>query len=178
MPANLQLLSTVHTIWCLDDGLGSWLTLSSPLLAAMRPPWEASAKHVDMYVASVKDRLRTALQEAQAQSTMEACWQKWYYDRKIGTVNLKPGNLVPVKADAWKAKRRSRISGKKKLGRWCIKSRLTSPLMKWQTNAEGHESSTKTDFFSLHQRLVFPCVWAAIIHGTGVPVPPHARLPL
>ena len=23
-----------------------------------------------------------------------------------------------------------------------------------------------------------PCVWAAIIHGTGVPVPPHARLPL
>ena len=43
---------------------------------------------------------------------------------------------------------------------------------------EGHESSTKTDFFSLCQRLVFPCVWAAIIHGTGVPAPPHARLPL
>ena len=30
----------VHIIWCLDDGLGSWLTLSSPSLAAMRPPWE------------------------------------------------------------------------------------------------------------------------------------------
>ena len=29
-----------------------------------------------------------------------------------------------------------------------------------------------------HQRLVFPCVWAAVIHGTGVPAPPHARLPL
>ena len=27
------------------------------------------------------------------------------------------------------------------------------------------------------QRLAFPCVWATIIHGTGVPVPPHARLP-
>ena len=39
------------------------------------------------------------------------------------------------------------------------------------------ESSTKTSFFSSHQRLVFPCVWATIIHGTGVPVPPHARLP-
>ena len=25
---------------------------------------------------------------------------------------------------------------------------------------------------------MFPCVWAAIIHGTGVPAPPHARLPL
>ena len=42
---------------------------------------------------------------------------------------------------------------------------------------DGHESSTKTGFFSLHQRVAFPCVWATIIHGTGVPVPPHARLP-
>ena len=30
----------VHTIWCLDNSLGSWLTLSSPPLGAMRPPWE------------------------------------------------------------------------------------------------------------------------------------------
>ena len=36
---------------------------------------------------------------------------------------------------------------------------------------------TKTSFFSLHKRLLFPCVWATVIHGTGVPVPPHARLP-
>ena len=43
------------------------------------------------YVASVRDRLRTALQEVEAQSTVEACQQKQYYDRKIGTVNLKPG---------------------------------------------------------------------------------------
>ena len=70
------------------------------------PMREASAKCVDVYVASVLDRLRTTLQEAQAQSTVEACRQKWYYDRKIGTVNLKPGNLVLVKADAWKGKRK------------------------------------------------------------------------
>ena len=31
---------------------------------------------------------------------------KWYYDRKIGAVNLKPGNLVLVKVDAWKGKRK------------------------------------------------------------------------
>ena len=59
-----------------------------------------------MYVASVRDRLRSTLQEAQAQSTAEACQQKWYYDRKIGTVNFKPGDLVLVKADAWKGKRK------------------------------------------------------------------------
>ena len=37
------------------------------------PMREASTKHVDVYVASVKDRLRTALWEAEAQSTAEAC---------------------------------------------------------------------------------------------------------
>ena len=67
---------------------------------------EASAKHVDVYVASVWDRLRTTLQEAQAQLTEEVFRQKWYYDRKIGTVSLKPGNLVLVKADAFKVKRK------------------------------------------------------------------------
>ena len=62
-----------------------------------------------MYIASVRDRLRStlwALWEVQVQSTSEACQQKWYYDRKIGTVNLKPGNLVLLKADAWKGKRK------------------------------------------------------------------------
>ena len=67
---------------------------------------EASTKHVDDYIASVWERLRTTLWEAQAQLTVEACWQKWYYDRKIGTVNLKPGDLVLVKADAFKGKRK------------------------------------------------------------------------
>ena len=61
---------------------------------------------MDVYVASVRDRLGSALWEVQAQSTAEACQQKWYYDRKIGMVNLKPGNLVLVKADAQKGKRK------------------------------------------------------------------------
>ena len=70
------------------------------------PTSEASARNVDVYVASVRDQLRSTLQEAQAQSNAEAHRQKWYYDRKIGAVNLKPGNLLLVKADAWKGKRK------------------------------------------------------------------------
>ena len=46
------------------------------------PTGEVSAKCVDMYVASMRDRLRTALWEAQAQSTAEVHWQKQYYNRK------------------------------------------------------------------------------------------------
>ena len=38
----------------------------------------------------------------------EAQQQKWYYDQKIGTVNLKPGDLVLVKADAFKGRRKTK----------------------------------------------------------------------
>ena len=67
---------------------------------------EASAKHVDKYIASIWNRLRTTLWKAQAQSMVEACQQKQDYDRKIGAVNLKTGHLVLVKADAFKVKRK------------------------------------------------------------------------
>ena len=69
---------------------------------------EASANHVDKYIASVQDQMRTTLQEAQAQLTAEMCQQKQYYDHKIGAVNLKPGDLVLVKADAFMGKRKIR----------------------------------------------------------------------
>ena len=70
------------------------------------PMREASSRNVDVYVASVRDWLRSTLWEVQAQLTNEAYWQKWYYDRKIGAVNLKPGDLVLVKLDSWKGKRK------------------------------------------------------------------------
>ena len=43
------------------------------------PGWGTSAQHVDEYIATVRDCLRAALQEAQAQSTVEAERQNWYY---------------------------------------------------------------------------------------------------
>ena len=67
---------------------------------------ETSARSVGVYVASVRDQLRSTLWEVQAQLTVEACQQKRYYNRKIGTMNLKPGDLVLVKVDAWKRKRK------------------------------------------------------------------------
>ena len=69
---------------------------------------EASAQHVDVYVASVQERLRMrmTLWEVQAQSMAKAYRQKWYYERKIGSVNLKPGNLVLVKVHTFNGKRK------------------------------------------------------------------------
>ena len=70
------------------------------------PTKEASVKHLDESLASIWDRLRTSLWEAKTQLMTEACQQKWYYDWKIGAVNLKPGDLELVKADAFKQKRK------------------------------------------------------------------------
>ena len=78
-----------------------------PTIGSNKAPMrEASDRSVDVYIVSVRDQLRSALWEVQAQSTMEAHRQKWYYDRKIGALNLKPGDLVLVKVDAWKGKRK------------------------------------------------------------------------
>ena len=65
-----------------------------------------SAKCVDEYVATVHDWLRATLWEAQAQSMAEGQQQKWYYDQKIDTVDLKPDDQVLVKAAAFKGRRK------------------------------------------------------------------------
>ena len=100
------------------------------------PMREASARNVDVYIASVRDQLRSTLQEVQAQSTLEACQQKWYYNRKIGTVNLKPGNLVLVKADAWKGKRK--IKDKWDEETWEVSQQIAADVPSYEvTNQHG-----------------------------------------
>ena len=97
---------------------------------------EASTKHVDKYVASVQERLRTTLLEAQAQSTIEACQQKQYYDRKIGTVNLKPGNLVLVKANAFKEKRKIKYRWEEET--WEVVHQIATDVSSYEvTNQHG-----------------------------------------
>ena len=70
------------------------------------PKTGISTKHVNEYVATVRDCLKTTLQEAQAQSMIEAHRQKWYYDQKIGAIGWKPGDLILVKADTFQGKRK------------------------------------------------------------------------
>ena len=99
---------------------------------------EASARSVDVYVASVRDRLRTALWEVQAQSTAEASQQKWYYDRKIGTVTLKPGDLVLVKVDAWKGKRK--IKDRWEEETWEVIQQITTDVPSYEVRNQHGQS--------------------------------------
>ena len=91
---------------------------------------------------------------------------------------MKPGDLVLVKTDAWKGKRK--IKDRWEEETWEVVQQIVAHVSSYKvkTSMDGHGSSTKTGFFSSHQRLAFPCVWATIIHKTGVPAPLHARLPL
>ena len=97
---------------------------------------EASAKHVDEYIASVWDRLRSALWDAEAQSMAEASQQKWYYDRKIGTVNLKPGDLILVKADDFKGQRKIKDSWEEET--WEVVHQIMTDIPSYKvTNQHG-----------------------------------------
>ena len=110
-----------------------------PIIGSNEAPIrEASAKHVDVYIASIWDRLRTALQEVQAQSTAEAHQQKQYYDRKIGTVNLKPGNLVLVKVDAWKGKRK--IKNRWEEETWEVVHKITADIPSYKVTNQCRQS--------------------------------------
>ena len=102
------------------------------------PMREASTKHVDEYVASIQDRLRTALWEVQAQSTVEACRQKQYYDRKIGAVNLKPDDLVLMKADAFKGRRK--IKDRWEEDTWEVVHQITTDIPSYKVMNQNGKS--------------------------------------
>ena len=61
---------------------------------------------IDEYVASLYDRLRESLAIAQDCAIKEAQRQKRLYDRKVGAVELRPGDHVLVHLDAFRGQRR------------------------------------------------------------------------
>ena len=74
----------------------------------------------------------------QAQSTAEACQQKQYYDRKVGAVNLKPDNLVLVKADAWKGKRK--IKDRWDEETWEVSQQITTDIPSYKVMNQHGQS--------------------------------------
>ena len=73
-------------------------------------------------------------------------------------MNLKPGDLVLVKVDAWKGKKKIRDRWDEET--WEVSWQIMTDVPSYEvtTNTDGQGSSTETGFFSLHQKLAFPCV--------------------
>ena len=61
---------------------------------------------INEYVTNLYDRLRKSLVIAQDCAAKEAQRQKWLYDRKVGAVELRPGDNVLVPLDAFRGQRR------------------------------------------------------------------------
>ena len=61
---------------------------------------------IDKYIASLYDRLWESLAIAQDCAVKEAQRQKWLYDRKVGAVELRPGDHVLVHLDVFRGQRR------------------------------------------------------------------------
>ena len=61
---------------------------------------------IDEYVKALYERLRECLKLAQESATKEANRQKRLYDRRVGAVELRPGDRVLVCLDAFRGQRR------------------------------------------------------------------------
>ena len=94
------------------------------------PSRGTSTKHVDEYVATVHDRLRAALWKLRPSQWQKPSDKKWYYDQKMGTVDLKPGNLVFVKADTFKGKRKIKDRWEDEACKVVVRSQQSSPPTK------------------------------------------------
>ena len=61
---------------------------------------------IPVYVEEVRKCFKEAYTEAHLQTNSEAEWQKWYYDRATSTMPLMPGDVILMKLDAFKGKRK------------------------------------------------------------------------
>ena len=145
------------------------------LRSTEEPRRGTSTKCVNEYVATVRHHLKTTLQEAQAQSMAEDQRQKWCYNWKIGTIGLKPGNLILVKADNFQGKRKIKDRWEDKPHEIVCQIATDIPLNEVKTSMEIHMSYIATGS-SLHQKLAFPCAWVSTNHKADVPVPPQSSL--
>ena len=67
--------------------------------------WQGSTRTIDNYVLCLYEKLKEALPIARDSTIMEAQWQKRYYDRRAGAVELQPGDKVLVKLDTFHSQR-------------------------------------------------------------------------
>ena len=133
------------------------------------PMMRGMEKHqcVDCYIAKLCEWLWKAFRELQAQSNRSD------YDRKANAFSLKTGDLVLAKADAYKGRGKWRTSGRKDCMKWDTRLLMASLCTSWKTSRwDAHESSTKTDFFSLLLERRLPFVWLCKLSGPCAPPPP------
>ena len=96
-------LVTRYSPYYLMFGCRPWLPID--LLFPTRQ-MQMLTRTIDEYVASLYDCLRESLAIAQDCAVKEAQRQKWLYNRKVGAVELRTGDHVLIRLDAFRGQRR------------------------------------------------------------------------
>ena len=126
----------------------------------MRSPWERPLPSMWAWICSFCLRQIEGLlyERCKPNQMAEVCQQKWYYDRKIGALNLKPGNLVLVRVDAFKGKRK--IKDRWEEDTWEVVHQITTDIPSYKVTEPKCRRS-----HSLHQN------WPLLIASeVGVPL--------
>ena len=116
---------------------------------------------VDHYIAKLCEWLYEDFIEAQMQSTSEAETQKRYFDREANAVSLEPGNLVSVKANVYRGRRKVKDQLEEELYEVeCqIVEGIPSYLMKKPEDGTLTSPPLKYIFFSLLHYMGLISVW-------------------
>ena len=96
-------LVTGYSPYYLMFGRRPWLPIDLLFLTRWT---QMLTRTIDEYVASLYNCLRESLAIAQDCAVKEAQRQKWLYDRKVGAIELRPGDHVLVCLDAFRGQRR------------------------------------------------------------------------
>ena len=91
-------LVTSYSLYFLMFGSHPWLPID--LLFSMQQGW-GQTQTIDKYVKTLYHRLKESLQIAQDSAFKEAQQQKCCYDQKVGAIELRPGDRILVKLDAF-----------------------------------------------------------------------------
>ena len=88
-----------YSLYYLMFGRRPWL----PIDLLFPTHWEHNLTHtIDEYVETLYRRLWKSVKMAQDSALKEALWQKCLYDCKVGAMELRPGDCVLVKLDAFR----------------------------------------------------------------------------
>ena len=83
----------------------------------------------------LQQHLSKALNEACRQNVLEAHQRKQYYDRRFGTVVLKPGDIVLLKMDSYTGRRKTK--NKWSYENYTVLHQLGPDIPTYKIQAEG-----------------------------------------
>ena len=94
---------TGYSLYFLMFGQRPWLPVDLLFPTVNNREW---TRTIDKYVKALYERLRECLKLAQESATKEANRQKRLYNRRVGAMELRPGDRVLVRLDAFRGQRR------------------------------------------------------------------------